>query len=316
MDTHDLLAPSVSAFESSSNIISEPYNWDIVGRPKESKVKLISNKPLANFSTFSHGIRVQLLVENLEKNRFLAHLACRFREKSATCLAFELVLEQGSLQYRRNSPIGLREVILDNYLHYKLTVKDVYIAQPRQDFTLSLRPVRYQIESSSILPTPETSLYLMEDAVYKAGFTPVTYSPPVEYWARPGSVPHIRLSPELRLWNHDKDSAVVYRNEETGDSFAVIIATSQKFRSKPQRFLVGLVDNISPDTSGDAVVDEFFKDKSHLLTDLSTQMLVKLLRSGKQVILSVNVVREQADTFTAVALQNFRLWIVVKEPRM
>jgi len=48
---------------------------------------------------------------------------------------------------------------------------------------------------------------------------------------------------------------------------------------------------------------------------LSTQILVKLLSSGKQVILSANVIREQADVnpITMASFQNFRLWVVVNE---
>jgi hypothetical protein len=61
----------------------------------------------------------------------------------------------------------------------------------------------------------------------------------------------------------------------------VVIGASQKFCSKPQGFLVGIVDDISPDTSAAVVLDEIFKHNSHSLTDLSTQMLVKLLNSGK-----------------------------------
>jgi hypothetical protein len=239
---------------------------------------------------------------------FLAHLACRNREKRSTCLALNLIFDKRTGQYHRTSLDRPREVIIDSYFTYKVTLEDVYLAQPRLDFALSLRPVRYQMESSSSLSTPEAMLYLMEDAVYKAGFAPVTYFPQVARWEQSRSNLHIP-APELRLWNHDQDSAVLYRNEKTGESFAVFIATSQKRLSEPQSFLVGILDDIQPDTFSTETVDEFFKHDSHLLTDLSTQMLVKFLRSGKQVILSVN-------TFTVESLQNFRLWVVLKEPKM
>jgi hypothetical protein len=71
---------------------------------------------------------------------------------------------------------------------------------------------------------------------------------------------------------------------ETAESFTVVIGTSQKFRSEPQAFLVGIVDDMGPDIYVAEVLDDFFQYNSHSLTDLSTQMLVKHLSSGKQVI--------------------------------
>jgi hypothetical protein len=73
--------------------------------------------------------------------------------------------------------------------------------------------------------------------------------------------------------------------------------------------LVYILDDINPDTFGAEAVEEFFKHNSQSLTDLSTQMLVKFLRSGKQVILSVNTLSEGS-------LQIFKLWVVVTEPKM
>jgi hypothetical protein len=319
MQTCGLLAPSISAFESSSDVISEPYDWDEIGQPKKAGVKIVSNKPLAKYSAISHGMRVQLLCEGSGENYYLAYLACRFSANKRTLLAVDLGLEKRAGQYRRDSPNQLYEIEIDSYLGYKVTLQDVYVASPRLDFALSLRPVRYQIaDSSSILPYPEFFLCLMDDAVHKAGFTPVGYSPPEVDWGQLRSNPHKGASPGLRLWHHNKDSAVIYRNERTCDSFAVVIGTSQKFRSEPQGFMVGIVDDISSDTSATMVLEKFFKHSSHSLTDLSTQMLVKPLKSGKQVILSVNVIREQADVspITVASFQNFRLWVVVNEAKI
>jgi len=156
MKTCDLLAPSISAFESSSDIISEPYDWDQIGRPKETKAKIISNTPLAKYCAISHGMRVQLLLEKSDEIQYLALLACRFRENKGTSLAVNLVLEKRAGQYRQDSPNKLDEIEIDSYLGYKVTLEDVYVASPRLDFGLSLRPVRYQIaDSSSILLSPE-----------------------------------------------------------------------------------------------------------------------------------------------------------------
>jgi len=149
----------------------------------------------------------------------------------------------------------------------------------------------------------------MEDSVCTAGFAPVTYGPQSAPLEQSRNNLHSPASPGLLLWNHDRDSAVIYKNAKTGESFAVLIATSQKRLSEPQGFLVGILDDINPDTFSEQAVDEFFKHDSHSLTDLSTQMLVKFLRSGKQVILSVN-------TFNVGSQQNFRLWVVLKEPKM
>lgn len=38
-EAYDLFAPTISAFESSSDIVCEPYDWDLIGAPKESKPK-------------------------------------------------------------------------------------------------------------------------------------------------------------------------------------------------------------------------------------------------------------------------------------
>jgi DNA polymerase IIIc chi subunit len=149
----------------------------------------------------------------------------------------------------------------------------------------------------------------MEDAVYKAGFTPVLHMPQAEMLELPESNPDIQAKLVFRLWNHDQESAVIYRNPETDESFAVIIATSQKFRSIPQRFLVGIVDGISPGISETAIVDDFFKDDNHSLTDLSTRLLVKFLRSGRQVILSMNA-------FSVGSTLHFKLWVVVEESKI
>ena len=91
----------------------------------------------------------------------------------------------------------------------------------------------------------------------KAGFSPVGYSPPEMDWGQSRTNPHKRASLGLRLWHHDKDSAVIYRNDGTCDSFAVVIGTSQKFRSEPQGFMIGIVNDNSSDTSAGVVLDKF-----------------------------------------------------------
>jgi hypothetical protein len=280
-----------------------------MGRPKESKTKTVSNKQLAKYSAFSHGLCIQLLVENMGEGYFLGHLACRNREKMGTCLALNLIFDKRTGNYHRTSLGALREVTIDGYFSYKVTLADVYMAQPRLDFALSLRPVRYQMESSSSISNPEAVLYLMEDTVGKSGFSLVTYLPQVTHLEQSRSnLPNLE-PPGLPLWSHDRDSAVIYKNQKTGESFAVLIATSQKHLFRPQGFLVYILDDINPDTFGAEAVEEFFKHNSQSLTDLSTQMLVKFLRSGKQVILSVNTLSEGS-------LQIFKLWVVVTEPKM
>jgi hypothetical protein len=91
----DLLAPSVSAFEHSQNIVNEPYNWNIIGRPRLSKVKVTSgDKPLADYSAISHGIRIQMLIQTHFDNYYIAYLACRFWSSKQTLLGLVLELEQ------------------------------------------------------------------------------------------------------------------------------------------------------------------------------------------------------------------------------
>jgi hypothetical protein len=304
---YELFAPSISAFEHSSDIINEPYRWDLLGRPKLDKIKTVSERPLAKFSAFSHGICVQLLVQKDDDINCMALLACRYRKQTNTCLCINLVLDKGLGQYLRDLPESPDEIKLETL--FRTTLVDVYLAQPRLDFALSHRPVRYQLKGFYDLSNPDTSVYLMEDDVYKAGFTPVLYMPQAEMLELPEGNPEIQARRVFRLWNHDQESAVIYRNPKTDESFAVIIATSQKFRSIPQRFLVGIVDGISPGISETAIVDDFFKDDNYSLTDLSTRLLVKFLQSGRQVILSVNA-------FSVRSTLHFKLWVVVQESKI
>jgi hypothetical protein len=213
-------------------------------------------------------------------------------------------LDRGLGQYLRGIPESPYEIKLDSL--FRTTLVDVYMAQPRLDFALSHRPVRYQLKGFSDLSNSDSSVYLMEDAVYKAGFTPDLYMPQAEMLELPEGNPDLQARRVVRLWNHDQESAVIYRNPKTDESFAVIIATSQKFRSMPQRFLVGIVDGISPGISETAIVDDFFKDNNYSLTDLSTRLLVKFLPSGRQVVLSVNA-------FSEGSALHFKLWVSVQE---
>jgi hypothetical protein len=149
----------------------------------------------------------------------------------------------------------------------------------------------------------------MDDSVINAGFSPIIDHLPVENLELPEHNPDCQGKTRFRLWNYDQESAVTYLNPLTDESFAVVIATSQKFRSTPQGFLVGIVDDITPGMSARAMVDDFFENNSRSLTDLSTKMLVKPLPSGKQVILSVN-------TFSVGSDLHFKLWVVIQETRI
>jgi hypothetical protein len=304
---YELLAPSISAFEHSSDIINEPYRWDILGRPKSDKIKTVSDRPLAKFSSFSHGICVQLLVQRDDDIHCMALLACRYRKGTKTCLCINLVLNKGLGQYLRVLPESPYEIELDSL--FRTTLVDVYLAQPRLNFALSHRPVKYQIGDSSDLSNSDTSVHLMEDAVYKAGFTPVIYMPPVETLELPESNPGRKARPVFRLWNDDQESVVMYRNPKTEEYFGVKIATSQKFRSLPQGFLVAFMDGIGPDSSEMATAAGFFRHKSQSSTDISTKMLLRSLPSGISVILSVN-------TFFVGSTLHFMLWIVVQESKI
>jgi hypothetical protein len=165
--------------------------------------------------------------------------------------------------------------------------------------------------SSSASSSPEFSLFLTDDAVLKAGFTRADYSPSELKWWQPQSENVARASLGLRLWCDDNESSIMYRNKETSDSFTVVIGTSQKFRASPQTFMAGVVDDMGPDATAAEVLEDFLDDKSQSMTDLSTQVLVTRMSSGKQVILSVNITKEDAEASS----QNFRLWVVVKETR-
>jgi len=304
---YELFAPSISAFEHSSDIINEPYRWDLLGRPKLDKIKTVSERPLAKFSAFSHGICVQLLVQKDDDINCMALLACRYRKQTNTCLCINLVLDKDLGQYLRVLPESPYEVKLDSL--FRTTLVDVYMAQPRLDFTLSHRPVRYQLKGFSDLSNSDSSVYLMEDAVYNAGFTPVIYMPPVETLELPGSSPRSKARPVFRLRKGDLESVVIYRNPKTDESFAVKIATSEKFSSGPQGFLVAAIDGLCPDISEMATVASSLRNNSHPLTDISTKMLVKSLPSGTSVILSVN-------TFYVGSTLHFKLWVVVQESKI
>jgi hypothetical protein len=120
---YDLFAPSISAFEHSSSIINEPYSWDILGRPKLDKLKTVSERPLAKFSAFSHGICVQLLIQRDDDIHCMALLACRYRKQINTCLCINLVLDKGSGQYLRRLPESPYEIKLDSL--FRTTLVDV-----------------------------------------------------------------------------------------------------------------------------------------------------------------------------------------------
>jgi hypothetical protein len=81
-----------------------------------------------------------------------------------------LLLDERTGQYRRTS-LRPFDINVDNYLGSKLTLEDIYIAQPRHDFALSSRPVRCQLSRSSKKPEPELLLYLEDVSAYNAGFT-------------------------------------------------------------------------------------------------------------------------------------------------
>ena len=322
-ETCDLLAPSVSAFAHSQNVINEPYDWDTIGRPKLSKVKLTSSdKPLAQYSAISHGIRIQMLLHTQSNNYCVAYLACRFQSRKQTLLGLLLELEETTGQYRRVGLGEAKEYVIDSLFSYRATLQDVYVAAPRLDFALSLRPVRYQIENLFFTNGPPQSFltFMDEAAVQEAHFIPVDYYPPKLDWGVIPGTDDVGSSPGLWLWHDDRNSAVIYKHEETAESFAVVIGSDQKFNPEPSektRFLAAIVDNIDSGTAAKDVLDDFFGDSAWPLTDLSTQMLVKCLISGKKVILSVNANTEKNRVSQKIDLtyQAFRLWVAVKEGR-
>jgi hypothetical protein len=164
--TYDLFAPTISAFESSTDIICEPYDWDLIAAPKESKPKAGSNnnKQLSIFSSFSHGIRVQMLLEHTAGNEFLAYLACRRRDRHRTRLTISLLLDRRSGQYRRYyDPDANYEIGIDTTTGYRTKLEDVYIAQPRLNFASASRPARYQLGAASDVPDPELLLFLEDE---------------------------------------------------------------------------------------------------------------------------------------------------------
>ena len=109
----------------------------------------------------------------------------------------------------------------------------------------------------------------------------------------------------MPLWTNDQDTSVIYHNKNTKESFAVAIRSSRKFSlSSPQVLLVSVVENIGSSHPEETIIQESFE-----FTDLSTRMLVKRLSSGKQVILSVN-------KFDIGSARNFKLWIVIQEPKI
>jgi hypothetical protein len=176
----DPLAPKISAFLNSSDIISAPYDRDVIGLPKESKLKAASNKnkQLSTFCSFSHGIRVQMLLESTDSNYFLAYLACRRRGRKRTCHVIWLFLDKRSGQYRRSpSPQNVAEAKINYHTGYKTTLEDVYISQPPSDF--AQHQVQYQIRGSYDEPNSEFLLYVEDDLAQVAGFTSVTYVPEV-----------------------------------------------------------------------------------------------------------------------------------------
>jgi len=148
--------------------------------PKESKPKAVSNKnkQLSKFSSFSHGIRVQMLLERSSSHHFLAHLACRRRGRAGSCLAVWLILDEKHGHYLRGcSADMLREVNIDNHTGYRTILEDVYISQPLPGF--GYQHVPYQLEDLFDVHNLEFLLFLEDASARQAGFTSITYIPDV-----------------------------------------------------------------------------------------------------------------------------------------
>jgi hypothetical protein len=292
----------------------------LIGAPKEAKPKAGSNnnKQLSTFSSFCHGIRVQMLLEGTFGNHFMAYLACRRRDRDQTSLRISLLLDRRSGQYRRYyDPNANYEIGLDTTTGYRTKLEDVYIAQPRHDFAFSSRPARYQLGTASYVPDPELLLFLEDDSARQAGFT--FEFPPDPRWQQPAGQPHVRAGAGFPLMEmyRGREHVVVYRHKETNENFAIfILGVRRKLAPAPPRqfaFIIIIMINAvkTPLTSERERYECLYGHNPPYksLIDLSERMVFEHLPSGKQVILGVH-------TFAVGPDFGFRLMIIVKTPKI
>ena len=317
-ETYDLLAPTISAFESSSDIICEPYDWDLIGAPKESKPKAGPNnkKQLSTFSSFCHGIRVQMLLERTFGNHFLAYLACRRRDRHQTSLRISLFLDSRSGQYRRYyEPDANYEIGIDTTTGYRTKLEDVYIAQPRLDFAFSSRPARYQLGAVSDVPDPELLLFLEDESAREAGFMLDTQDP---WWQQSAGQPHVQAGAGLPLSRKSfqgHDQVVVYRHKKTNENFAIFLRGVGEHTLTPSRqfsfWATIMINGVkTPLTSEREHLECLYGYNTHgPPIDLCKRMVFEHLPPGKQLILGVN-------TFAVGTDIGFRLTVIVKKPKI
>ena len=276
-----------------------------------------NKKQLSTFSSFCHGIRVQMLLEHTAGNHFLAYLACRRRDRHRTSLRISLFLDNQSGQYRKVfRPDCEIEIGIDTTTGYKTKLEDVYIAQPRLDFAFSSRPARYQLGAASDVPDPELLLFLEDESAREAGFTLETPQDP--RWQQPAGQPHVQAGAGLPLSRktfRGHEQVVVYRHKKTNENFAIFIRAIGEHTLIPSRqfsfWITVLIHAVEiPFTSKREHLEWIHEHKSHgSLIDLSKCMVFEHLPSGKQVILGLN-------TFAVGTDIGFRLTVIVKTPKI
>jgi hypothetical protein len=233
----------------------------------------------------THGMRVQLLVTHFDRQGqaeiLLAHLACKF---IGDAHSIKVGLIWDSNCYRRYEPNTLWRK--GPFRIPELT--DVYIVPPRPTFAALPNTVEQRSRE-----TLAGYLILNEEELHRFEFFAIDYSPPKDYWAvhtKAGSetrFPGIRI----QLWEYEDDAAIIYRHSTTGETFAVTMGISRRFKSLCPSFRVGILDNLHSGMQALSVWDSI-GDRIYDLPDLSTQVLIKRLISGKRIVASTNASRQ------------------------
>ncbi|KAH8807715.1 heterokaryon incompatibility protein-domain-containing protein [Xylogone sp. PMI_703] len=311
----ELLAPDISAFEFASDIISEPYNWGEIGRPKQSDPKVAgTKKTIATFSSVSHGLRVQLLLEKIDEENYIAYLACRRRGLENTCLTVQLCLDLTTGRYSRgwkdgthiNRDCQILERLVDSHLGYKVTLHDVYIAQPLPDIARSDRRVRCKPGWDR----HDIRLYVADETLPSTGFEVVDYCPLYGDWI--SSVKQTQSPRGKQHFPQHINCAVIYRDKVTDERFAIYLETA----GGPAIGVV--VDRVSHASTATDIMARYNNpyDLHEPWTDLSQSMLIKRLESGKQVLLSMNAVEDGIVKTPSgpIIVPTYKVWIAVKRP--
>lgn len=287
----DLFAPSPDAFASPHLIHSVPYvNMDL-NLNDSSRINTLSK-----YSMTSHGMRVQLLLELIQKHEsgrlvFLAHLACKVQDGKNT-VAIYLVSEQPG-HFLRLSPKELVEIEEPNIVTSALTLEDVFVSSPRLDLAPSLRSVQVPIPKTAFL------FYLMDKQLRESGFTMSDYAPSSWEWIPDRDSGGVKLRTTINPSYNDY-GVLVFRSESkiTGEQFAVVMT------GQPQKFLAGIVENSGKSFSAAELLEEYKTGKSRLLLDLSSQLLIKTLEGGTHVVVGLSNLERRF-------FSEMRMWIVV-----